>query len=160
MIPPRPRPLHVWSHRILLVLIIGGSFMGISTTVMSALAVSEWTASAYGGLILATLFYGYGLFVGLRLAELPNDIRHVVIFYLLQVPFFSSPFFLFRFMAGADADVAYFPSGFAANYRFGSSWEVGVLENVPWGFGINLFAVGILCALFVLKASTPAAPVR
>lgn len=160
MIPPRPRPLHIWFHRVLLVLIIGGSFIGISSILTSALAVKIWTASAYVGLILATLFYAYGLFVGVRLAEQPNDTRHVVIFYLLQVPLFSSPFFLFRFMAGADASVSYLGGTLVGNYRFGSFWEVGVLEQLPWGFGINLFAIGILCAVFMLKASNPDATGR
>lgn len=100
-------------------------------------------------LTLFVILYGYGIFAGLRLSEDASHYGHVLFFYALQVPFFSSPLILYRFGCGLHITVGVVGFSFGWMFRLGSDCQMAVLQPNSWGGGVNLFAAAILFALVI-----------
>lgn len=139
--------MNVWFRRLLVVLTIGGGFAGVVVTMNAMLTATKVAAVGYVVMLLFLLLYAYGIFAGLRLSENATSYRHVIFFYALQVPFFSSPVIVYRFTCGLHATIAVVGFRFAWMLRFGSDWQLALVQPNLWGVGINLFAAGVLFAL-------------
>lgn len=139
--------MNIWFRRLLLVLTIGGSFAGVVTTMNAVLTATKAPAVGYCVMCFFVLLYAYGIFAGLRLSENASHYGHVMFFFSLQVPFFSSPLIVYRFTCGADATIAIVGLGFAWMLRLGGDWQLALLQANLWGLGVNLFAAAILFAL-------------
>jgi hypothetical protein len=141
--------MNIWFRRFLVILTIGGGFLG---TVMTANAL--FTAKNMPVLVHAiySVFIGlyiYGIFAGIRLSEDARHYGHVLSFYALQIPFFSSPIVLYQLGCGLNATIALVGFNFAWMCRLGSDWQFAVLRPNSWGIGVNLFASAIVFALTI-----------
>lgn len=141
--------MNIWFRRALIVLTVGGGFLGAVATANVLFTLKNTPALGY---VLLSLFIGlyiYGVFAGLRLSEDPSHYGHVLFFYALQVPFFSSPIVLYRFACGFHVTVAVVGFGIGWMFRLGSDWQMAILQPNSWGVGVNLFAAAILFALVI-----------
>jgi hypothetical protein len=85
----------------------------------------------------------------------------LLFYFALQVPFISSPLFVYRFCSGLQATVAVVGIGLGWDCRFGSEFQLVILSPAPLGGGINLVAlivVFILCSPVVHPRDDTPAP--
>jgi hypothetical protein len=147
-----------WQRRILGVLALGGSFLGL------ALGIS--LAFAPGTSVLARLFclpfiglYCWGVWCGLRMIEEPDAaLRSNRIFWALQIPYFMSPIAGYFFASGSLIFVTFRPHdlNFGALWRLGSQFEYSLLQlDKPLTIGINLFALAVVVFLTVQLRKEP-----
>jgi len=147
--------MNAWFRRLLLILTIGGGFVGITATIQFFLHANK--VIAY---ILTLVFlglYGYGIFVGFKLSEGSLPLRHLRLYFSLQIPFISSPLIAYRFYSGLQATVAIIQPGlkWGWDWRLGSAWQFVIHSSAPWGVGINLVALAIV---FLLNSRLAVAP--
>ncbi|AXK71260.1 hypothetical protein DWG18_02450 [Lysobacter sp. TY2-98] len=143
--------MKVWQRRVIGILGVGGGAIGIAA-VTSVVAQQhnpiEWLFS----LIFAAL-YAWGLWCGVRMLEgSPDAERKNLIFWLVQVPVFSSPVLGYFFANGFHLTVSVqaSPLNFNANFFLGSTFTYSLLQSdKPWILGVNLFALGV--ALWLVR---------
>src|SRR4051812_27799422 len=111
--------MNIWFRRFLVILTLGGGFLG---AVMMANVAFTAKNTPVVGYVLMALFIGlyvYGIFAGMRLSEEPTSYAHVLAFFLLQVPFVSSPLLVYRFACGLHVTVAMVGFGIGWMFRLG-----------------------------------------
>ena len=64
----------------------------------------------------------------------------------LQVPRFSSPLVAYKLSAGFQLVVALMGGRFNTSFSLGSDFQLNLLQQLPWGAGVNLFALLMLWA--------------
>jgi hypothetical protein len=141
--------MNVWFRRFLVVLTVGGGFLGVVISTDTLFAAKNTPGFGYAMIALFIALYIYGIFAGIRLSENASHYGHVLFFYALQVPFISSPILLYRFACGFHATI--WVVGFSVGwmFRLGSDCQLAILQQNSWGGGVNLFAAAILFALVV-----------
>jgi len=73
----------------------------------------------------------------------------------LQIPWLSSPLIAYEFAAGFRCTVAVIGGSFKWGVTWlGANYELGLLEDNPWGVGVNLFAV-VMFVLLWWSVKTP-----
>lgn len=145
--------MNVWFRRLLLVLTIGGGFVGIVLTVQFFSSANK--VIAYIILVAFIGLYGYGVFAGLKLVEGPVPLKHLRLYFGLQIPFISSPLIAYRFCSGLQATVAIIQPGLQWDSRLGSEFQFAILSSAPWGFGVNFVALAVVLLLYSRLAVVP-----
>ena len=148
--------MNVWFRRLLLILTIGGGFVGIALT--TTLFHQANKVIAYVLLLAFIAFYGYGVFVGLKLSEGPAPLGHLRAYFAFQIPLLSSPVVAYRFCSGLQATIAIIPPTLGWDCRLGSEWHFAVLSSDRWGIGVNLVALAIMFLLYSRLAVPTDAP--
>jgi hypothetical protein len=138
--------MSVWFRRLLLILTIGGGFLGLAVTLQFLPSASK--VITYFMLFAFIGLYAYGIFVGLTLSEGPVPIKHLRFYFALQIPFISSPLIVYGFCSGLQATVAILQSGPAWGWRLGSQWQFALFSSAPWGCGVNLIALIMVFVLY------------
>jgi hypothetical protein len=144
--------MNVWFRRLLLIL-IGGGFIGIALTAQ-AFPQSD-RVIAYVALLAFVILNGYGIFLGVRLSDGSAPLRHLRLYFALQIPFISSPIIAYRFATGLQVTIAMIQSGLRWDWRLGSEGQFAILSSAPWGIGINVVAVAIVLLLYSRLAVMP-----
>lgn len=145
--------MNLWQRRALAVITLGGACIGIAS-VMQVLASNRnpivWTA-----LLLYCLYYGWGVWLGIKLLErssnTPTQLR---LFWLFQVPFFSSPFLGYFISTGFyfTAALEWEPIRWMVNFYLGSTFSFSINDSSRnYLIGCNIFALAIVIWL----AKTP-----
>jgi hypothetical protein len=145
--------VNAWFRRLLLILTIGGGFVGVVLTMQFFSQANK--GIAYATLLAFIALYGYGIFVGLKLSEGPTPLRHLRAYFILQIPLISSPLVAYRFCSGLQATVAIIPPSFGFDFRLGSEWHFAVSSSDRWGIGVNLVALAIVFLLYSRFAARP-----
>ena len=118
--------MNVWFRRLLLILTIGGGFVGVARTIQFFSHVDK--VIAYVVLLAFVCLYGYGIFLGVKLSEGPAPLRHLRVYFGLQIPFISSPIVAYRFATGFQTTIAITQSGLGWDVRFlGSEGQFAIL---------------------------------
>jgi hypothetical protein len=141
--------MNIWFRRSLVVLTVGGGFFGAVISTNTLFAAKNTPVFGYAMIALVIALYTYGIFAGIRLSEDARHYGHVLFFYALQVPFFSSPILLYRFACGFHATIWVVGFSFGWMFRLGSDCQLAILQPNSWGAGVNLFAAAVLFALVV-----------
>jgi hypothetical protein len=108
--------MNIWFRRSLVVLTVGGGFFGAVISTDTLFAAKNTPVFGYAMIALVIALYTYGIFAGIRLSEDARHYGHVLFFYALQVPFFSSPILLYRFACGFHATI--WVVGFSFGWMF------------------------------------------
>jgi len=145
--------MNAWLRRLLLILTIGGGFVGITLTAPFFFHVDK--VIAYGALLVFVALYGYGIFLGVKLSEGSAPLPHLRFYFGLQIPFLSSPVIAYRFSTGLQATIAIIQPGVRFDWRLGSEGQFAILSSEPWGIGINIFALAIVLLLYSRFAVVP-----
>jgi hypothetical protein len=150
--------MNVWFRRLLLILTIGGGFIGIALTVQFFAQADK--VIAYAMLLAFLGLYGYGIFVGLKLTEGPPPLKYLRLYFGLQIPFISSPIVAYQFCSGLQLTVAIMQSNIRWGCRLGADGQFAIMSSAPWGIGINFVALAILVLLYSRLAAAPEEPQR
>lgn len=137
-------------RRLNIILTIGGGFLGIAFTLQAFFSAKESNPVFYAMLTAFVALYAYGIFAGFRLIE-KEETKHLIVFYWLQVPWFSSPLLTYHLASGFFLSVSLIDWRFNAAFRLGSDWRFSLFQSDPWGVGINLFALAMVIILHRLK---------
>ena len=140
--------MNVWFRRSLLILTIAGGFVGVGSTTQALFFQGDKVA-VYVVLLAFVGLYGYGIFLGVKLSEGPAPLRHLRVYFGLQIPFISSPIIAYRFSTGLQTTIAVTQSGLRWDGRFfGSEGQFAIISPEPWAFGINVVALAIVFLLY------------
>lgn len=151
--------MNPWFRRFLVILTVGGGFLGAAVVAAAVVGRKNTSALEYAMYGFTILLYVYGIFAGVRLTENPTRYRHLIIFHALQIPFISSPGFTYRFACGLHVTIGMVASKFVWAYRLGSDWQMSILQPRAWGIGVNLVAAVIFVALlFCVRSARKTLP--
>jgi hypothetical protein len=127
--------------------------LGVAVTTQSFPQINK--VIIYIMLLAFAGLYGYGIFVGLKLSEGSAPLRHLRLYFGLQIPLISSPVIVYRFCSGLQTTIAMIQPGLRWDFRLGSEWQFSILSSAPWGVGINFVALAIVCLLYSRLALVP-----
>ncbi len=132
---------------------IGGGFIGIALTAQSFSQADR--VIVYIALLAFVCLNGYGIFLGVRLSEGSARLRHLRFYFMLQIPFISSPIIVYQFATGLHVTVAIIQSTLSCGWRLGSEGQLAISSSAPWGIGINVIAIAIVVLLYSRLAVVP-----
>jgi hypothetical protein len=81
---------------------------------------------------------------GLVFVHRPERTDLMIISLALQIPWVSSPIIAYKLAAGFQVCVALIGGHWAGGFRLGSDFQINFFQRLPWGWGVNLFALGLL----------------
>jgi hypothetical protein len=139
-----------WERRVLGVLALGGSFLGL--VLGTTLLVSQRNPLAIAVAIPFLGLYVWGIWCGLRILEQPDQgvLKMNAWFWAVQVPYLMSPIAGYYFASGSMLYVVYQPgtSSVSMLWRFGSQFQYSFFQlDKPFVFGVNLFAIAIVTCI-------------
>lgn len=143
--------MKVWFRWLLLVLTIGGGFMGLAIAVQAMFAQDASGFFYYLFCCVAIGLYCFVIVSGLLFAENSRCITPMRVGFALQVPWVSSPILVYGFGVGCriTTGLGLLDGRFSATFRFGSDFDLFIFGHHPWFVGINVFAVLMLVSLAV-----------
>jgi hypothetical protein len=124
---------------------VGGGFLGFVLTTTQWF----WRTGApvpwldYVPPAIVAVLYLYGILFGIALTEKREIGLPVFIYFVIQVPFVTSPRFAYHFISGFHITAWLAESGPSCIGGLGSDWLVDISQARPWGFGINVVAMAI-----------------
>lgn len=149
--------MQIWLKRLLLVFEIGGGFLGLAMTAQN-LFTSEAEKLVLTPGIGFGLLYLFGIIAGLVLAENERaGILLSLIYHALQVPVFASSYLTYSFSSGFCLNIWLGAESTGTNFYLGSHFAFYVLSEMPWSFGLNLFAVIVFMYLLIIHLRQSAA---
>lgn len=102
--------------------------------------------------------YAFVTISGLLFAQNPRRTPPLLVALVLQIPWISSPLIAYQFTAGFHATVGLIGGSLIADFWLGSGWQLNLFRELPWGIGINLFALLMLVLLGRSRRWTPSVP--
>lgn len=148
--------LPAWLRRVAGLLAIAGGGVGLTVSLAEVLSGRLDVLTSAVVVAFAAL-YAFGVYVGMRALEAgPQSATPLFVFYLLQVPYVSTPWLSYRFASGANAHVLLSAEGATANWTLGSQFNFALFQVSPVALGCNLVAV-VIC-VFVWNAIRQHAP--
>lgn len=126
-----------------LILSVGGGFTGCAVTLEGFFSLTNGTPVHHAIYLLFTGLYAFGVYSGLRFAENEQDHGPLLAFLWLQVPWLSTPLVGYRFTAGFHVSGAVIGTNMSGLFRLGGDWSFDLLRPIPWGLGVNFFALAM-----------------
>ncbi len=130
----------------------GGGFLGIVFTLAYLFTIENIPAVTLVISIVFVALYAFVTITGVRLAFDDHHTNLMRLAIWLQVPVLSSPIFAWIFSAGFSLNLTWIGTIVGVNFWLGSRWQFNLLQELPWGIGINLFAVLMLILLKHMKS--------
>jgi hypothetical protein len=134
---------------------IGGGFIGIALTAQSFSQADR--VIVFIALLAFVCLNSYGIFLGVRLSEGLAPLRHLRFYFMLQIPFISSPIIVYQFATGFQITIAIIQSALTCGWHLGSEGQLAISSPAPWGIGINVVALAIVVLLYSRFAAVPEA---
>jgi hypothetical protein len=150
--------MQTWQRRVLGILALGGSFTGLAIGLTLLTSPGNLLSKALALPFLA--LYVWGIICGLRLIEQREGApRQNLYFWLVQIPFLTSPIAGYSFSSGSSLYFTYQPGISKWDFlaRFGSQFVYSILQtDKPLIIGVNIFAI-LVCGflLFLLRRAPP-----
>jgi hypothetical protein len=142
--PPGMKP---WLRLAIITLTVGGGFAGFATALQG---VITGNAQPQPHLMLAggfAVLYAFVLTSGLLFAHDQGRTIPLMAAFALQVPWLSTPFVAYQFTAGLHITVGFVGARLFCSYNIGTEMQCNVLQDLPFGAGINIVALAILILL-------------
>ena len=139
--------MHVLLRLVFVTLTVGGGYAGFVATLPLLFHERASRVSYLLFVITFLCLYTFVVISGLFLVYDPKCKLPLLIAFALQIPSISSPIIAYSFTAGFYVTIAVIDGRAAGSFRLGSDWKLSVLQNAPWGIGVNLFAVAMLVLL-------------
>jgi hypothetical protein len=141
--------MKTWLRWLLLTLSIGGGFNGLALNLQMFFQPQFQQPVYFFVIAIFTLLYGFVFIAGLLFADDPNRSTLLLIALSLQIPSVSCPLFEYHFSAGIPFVFSIIDGKLNTATRFGGQWQFTLSQKLPWGFGVDLFA--LFSAIFLLK---------
>ena len=138
---------NAWFRRLLILLTIGGGFVGI--VVMAQALPSAWQ-SGWISVGIACVFIAlnsYGVALGFCVAEGRYPAGQLIVFFLLQIPIMQLPLIGYQFATGLQVIAGVFSWRLAFGLVGGSTAQLMLGPAGPYGVGINVAAALLVLAL-------------
>ncbi|KZN64271.1 hypothetical protein N473_15090 [Pseudoalteromonas luteoviolacea CPMOR-1] len=148
--------LNPWVKRVTSVLTIGGSFLGITQILTGLPNISGVINSVLFAFFI--LIYVLGIVAAVRLLEnsTVSVVKDNLIFWVIQIPMFMSPFIGYQFTNGAFLNIfVSSDTGLNVVPMLGSLVQFSFFQyHQPWALGINPAAILVSAYFYyVLKTS-------
>jgi hypothetical protein len=133
--------MNIWTKRLFILLSVGGGYCG---AVFMFLLFPQVKGQIAGYILVSAMIatFGFGVFCGLRLIEdEEKGLRLLRWFFGVQIPILSSPLLAYQLSSGAGVNLSWIGSNMSIFWRFGSEMGVWILQDRPWGLGLNAFAL-------------------
>jgi hypothetical protein len=143
-----------WLRLTLVTVTVGGGFTGVTITLQSLLARQSQSPANYALMIPFLALFIFVTVSGLVLVHNPQRTRLMIVSLALQIPWVSSPIIAYKLTAGFQVCVALIDGRFAGGFRLGSDFQINFFQQLPWGAGVNLFALALL-VLLLRATQTP-----
>ena len=140
--------MNKWPLRFHLTMTIGGGFAGFTIGVFTL--VNNGGQLKAAAILLVLAFCGvcvWAISVGLRLAEGRNPIRELEAFYLLQIPYLTTPMFSYHLGLGVMLYLGVLQNGRNIQTQLGADWQGAFLGGDGFSFAINLVPIAVLWML-------------
>ena len=148
--------MKLWLRRLVGVLTLGGGFLGIVIGLTTLIGDANFASKTIGFLFSA--LYAWGVWCGIGVLENSADsLTPVRVYWLLQIPYFTSPVLGFHFFGGAWILTAIQTADpkFLWALQFGNHFAGTVMQPAPFGIGVNLFAIAVFGLLTLAASATP-----
>ena len=136
----------VWFRLLLIVMTVGGGFMG-ACMILQALLAGQKTSLSLLFYAVVLLLHLFVIAAGLMYVQSPRRLVPLIVAMVVQIPAVSSPFIEFRFGMGLIGFVGLAEAGPWLRFFVGSDWHLTWMQPLPWGIGINLAAFFVFCGL-------------
>jgi hypothetical protein len=136
--------MNIWTKRLLILVSVGGGYCG---AVFMFLLFPQVRGNVAGYFLIAAMIatFAFGVFAGLRFIEgEAKGLKLLRWFFAIQVPILSSPIFAYQLSSGFGVNLSWIGERLSAFFRFGSEMGVWILQDRPWGLGVNAFALIML----------------
>ena len=136
----------------LIVLEVGGGFMGFSVLIVSlmntGIPASSWI---FPILILTGAMFLFGIVAGLALLERPRfGVTMSAVYQAFQIPILSSPLLTYTLVSGLQIGVGWFKVRLALFFEFGARCTFFLFRRSdPWIIGVNMLALALFVYLLL-----------
>jgi hypothetical protein len=131
----------------LITLTVGGGFTGVVITFQTLFSPRNQSFAESVLLTLFLILFAFVTISGLIFVENPNRVRPLCVALAFQIPWVSSPMFTYKFAAGFQICAARIGDRFYGGFQLGSDFQCNLFQRLPWGIGINIFALIMLILL-------------
>jgi hypothetical protein len=146
-----------WLRLTLVTTTVGGGFVGIAVTLGELVNSKDASPLMFVVMMAFVGLYAFVTFAGLLYVQNERRTLPLRAAFLLQILWISSPIIAWRFTAGFEFTLSFIGGVLNAEFWLGSLWQFNLFQELPWGFGINLFAVLMFFILLRMRA-TPVEP--
>jgi len=146
-----------WLRLTLITLTVGGGFTGFSVTLQQLFNPQSQQPGYFVLLIVFLALYGFITASGLVFVQNPRRTGPLVVALAMQIPWVSSPLVAYRFTSGFHITIGLIGGSFGGGLHLGSDWQCSVFQQLPWGIGVNLFAVLVVFLLIRSLQTVPRA---
>ncbi len=139
--------MNAWLRLTLITVTVGGGFSGFTATLQQ---LSSLQSQPPASSILMVGFLGLYALVTISGLLFVQDQRRTVpliIALAIQIPWVSSPLFAYRFSAAFHLTIGLIGGKLNGGFRLGSDWQCSLFQKLPWGVGVNLFALLVVLLL-------------
>jgi hypothetical protein len=136
-----------WLRLTLITVTVGGGFTGVAITLQSLVARQSQPPAYYALILAFSALFAFVTVSGLVFVQNPKRTGLMMISLALQIPWVSSPIIAYKLAAGFQICVGFFGGRLAGGFRLGSDFQINFFQQLPWGSGINLFALLLLVLL-------------
>ena len=143
-----------WLRLTLVTMTIGGGFTGVAVTLQLLFSTQVQSPLDCALILMFVALFAFVTVSGVVFVHDPNQTSLLKAALALQVPWVSSPLFAYKFAAGFQIGGALMGGSFAGGFRLGSDFQIYFFQRLPWGFGVNFFALALL-VLLVMATQPP-----
>jgi hypothetical protein len=136
-----------WLRLTLITATVGGGWTGVAITLQSLLGRRDQAAVYYVLMVAFLAVFAFITISGLVFVLHPERTTPLVLALALQIPLVSSPIVAYRLAAGFQVSVGFLDGRFSGGFRLGTDFQINFFQRLPWGVGINLFALVFLVLL-------------
>jgi hypothetical protein len=134
-----------WTRRFHLATTIGGGFTGLAVGLATLL--NNWPQLKVLAVLLVvaySLLCVWSIWVGFRLAENENVDPELRFFYLIQIPYFTTPALSFHAGFGVMLYIGTLSTGRNIQVQLGADWNTALFHGDSWLFAINVVPISVL----------------
>jgi hypothetical protein len=139
-----------WLRLTLVTMAVGGGFTGVAVAFQALLGPQGRRPINFVLIGAFLLLFAFVTASGLLFVHNPKRTGPLLLCTAIQIPWVSSPIIAYKFAAGFQVCVALIGGKFSGGFRLGSDFQINLFQRLPWGIGINLFA--LLMFVLLLRA--------
>lgn len=137
-----------WLRMVLVLILVGGGFMGFSITSVAIVGGQTEGVSAKAVMAFLAAIYIFIVWAGLEFVQDPN--RRILLYAALglQTVWCSTPLLTYQLWGGANLNLGLLGWKVQAGASFGAGCYLTFFQPTTIGFGVNLVAIALLVLLY------------
>jgi len=145
--------MSAWLRFALIIMTVGGGFAGLCSVLQTFFKSEDRSPSMVALVAVMLVFYLFVTASGLLFVQHPQNTRPLLAALIIQVPWFSSPWFAYKFTTGFDVLFGMvYPQGLGSltlrgNAYLGGESHFSLGHGEPFILGVNLWALAMVVLL-------------